>query len=65
MDLREVGWGGIDWINLTQRPMKSSCEHGNELSGSIKCWDITWVIEQMVGYQERLSFTGTVRCNLS
>jgi hypothetical protein len=35
MDLGEVGWGGVDWIGLA---------HGNELSGSIKCWEtIEWL----------------------
>jgi hypothetical protein len=34
MDLREIGCGGMDWINLAQ----DSCEHGDEPSGSIKCW---------------------------
>ena len=34
MDLREVGWGGIDWIDLA---LTSSCECGNEPSGCIKC----------------------------
>jgi hypothetical protein len=32
LDLREIGWGGMDWIDLA--------EHGNEPSGSIKCWKI-------------------------
>jgi hypothetical protein len=33
MDITEIGWGGMDWI-------EGSCEHGNEPSGSIKCWEI-------------------------
>jgi hypothetical protein len=38
MDLREIGWDGMDWINLAQdRDSGVSCEHGNEPSGSIKC----------------------------
>jgi hypothetical protein len=41
MDLREVGWGRMDWIDLAQdRPVESSCEHSNEPSGSIKCWEV-------------------------
>jgi hypothetical protein len=36
MDLRGIGWGGMDWIDLAQGP----CEHGNEPSGSIKYWEI-------------------------
>jgi hypothetical protein len=31
MDLREIGWGGMDWIDLAQ---------DNELSVSIKCWEV-------------------------
>jgi hypothetical protein len=29
MDLREIGWDGMDWIDLAQ---------DKEPSGSIKCW---------------------------
>ena len=32
MDLEEVGRGCGDWMELA-----STCEYGNELSGSIKC----------------------------
>jgi hypothetical protein len=35
MDLRAIGLGGMNWIDLAQ-----SREHGNELSCSIKCWEI-------------------------
>jgi hypothetical protein len=40
MDLREVGWDDVDWIDLAQDkgPVEGSCEHGNKLLGSIKCW---------------------------
>jgi hypothetical protein len=37
MDLVEVGWGDVDWIDLAQ-DRDRSCEFGIELSGSIKCW---------------------------
>jgi hypothetical protein len=39
IDLREIGWGGMDWIDLAQAkgPVESPCEYGNEPSGSIKC----------------------------
>jgi hypothetical protein len=37
MDLVEVGWGDVDWIDLAQG--ESSCEFGIELLGSIKCWE--------------------------
>jgi hypothetical protein len=33
MDLQEVGWRGMDWIDMSQ----DSCECGNEPSGSVKC----------------------------
>jgi hypothetical protein len=35
MDLREIGWSGMDWIDLTQ-----DREHGNEPLRFIKCWEI-------------------------
>jgi hypothetical protein len=37
--LREIGWGVMDWIDLTQDRdyLRALCEHGNEPSGSIKC----------------------------
>jgi hypothetical protein len=39
MDLGEIGWDGADWIDVAQDrdQRRGSCEHGNELSGSIKC----------------------------
>jgi hypothetical protein len=41
MDVRAIGWGGMDWIDLAQdRDQEGPCEHGNEPSGSIKCWKI-------------------------
>jgi hypothetical protein len=38
MDLREIGLGGMDWIDLAQDRDKwmALFEHGNEPSGSIK-----------------------------
>jgi hypothetical protein len=37
MDLREIGWDGVDWIDMAQ---KGSCEHGIEPPGFIKYWDV-------------------------
>jgi hypothetical protein len=33
MDLKEVGWEGMNWIYVAL--VADSCEHGNELSGSL------------------------------
>jgi hypothetical protein len=32
----------MDWIDLAQDrdQWRGSCEHGNEPSGSIKCWEV-------------------------
>jgi hypothetical protein len=40
LDLREIGWDGVDWIDLAQDRdfMEGSFEHGNEPLGSIKSW---------------------------
>jgi hypothetical protein len=35
IDLREIGWGDMDWIDLAE-----NMDHGNEPSVSIKCWEI-------------------------
>jgi hypothetical protein len=42
MDLREIGWGDVDWIDMAQDrdQWRVFCGHGNEPSGSIKCWEI-------------------------
>jgi hypothetical protein len=41
MRLREIGWDGMNWIDLTQdRDKWCSCEHCDESSGSIKCWEV-------------------------
>ena len=38
MNLREVGWKGMDWIDLAEdKRCGGFFECGNELSGSIKC----------------------------
>jgi hypothetical protein len=43
IDLKEIGWDGMHWIDLAQdrdQWRESSCEHGNEPSGSKKCWEV-------------------------
>jgi hypothetical protein len=39
MDLREIGFGDVDWIHWAQD--RGSCEHDNELSGSINAGTLT------------------------
>jgi hypothetical protein len=44
MGLLELGVSVVDWIGLAQNRYRyrySSCELGNEPSGSIKCWETT------------------------
>jgi len=38
MDLREVGCGGLDWIELAQ-DCRTLVSGGNKPSGSVKCGD--------------------------
>jgi hypothetical protein len=38
VDFREIGWDGVDWIDMAQD--RDHCEHGIEPSGSIKCWGV-------------------------
>jgi hypothetical protein len=41
MDLREIGWSGMDWIDLAQdRDQWSALKYGNECLVSIKCLEI-------------------------
>jgi hypothetical protein len=35
-----MGWCGLDLSGSGLGPVKGSCEHGDEPSGSIKCWEI-------------------------
>ena len=39
MDLKEIGWKGVDWINLAEDSDKcqSLCERDDAFSGSILC----------------------------
>jgi hypothetical protein len=50
MDLREKGWGGMDWIDLAQdRDQWRALENTvNEPSGSIKCSEI---LEKLQNWQ--------------
>jgi hypothetical protein len=41
MDFSEIGWNVMDWIDLVQDRdrWRNSCEHSNELLGSIIFWE--------------------------
>jgi hypothetical protein len=44
MDLREIGWKGVDWIHLA-----GSCEHGNEFFSFIKVRELLdWLSDQLL-----------------
>jgi hypothetical protein len=39
MCVRQIGWGGMDWIDMVQdRDQWKTLEHDNEPLGSIKCY---------------------------
>jgi hypothetical protein len=42
MDLRDIAWRDMDWIDLVRDrdQVEGSREHGNEPSGSITFWEI-------------------------
>jgi hypothetical protein len=42
MDLGEMDWSGMDYIDLPQdrNQWGALVNHSNELSGSIKCWEV-------------------------
>jgi hypothetical protein len=46
MDLREIGWDGMDWIELAQDrdQWRALVNTITKLEGSIKCWE---VLEQL------------------
>jgi hypothetical protein len=39
IDLREIGWDGMDWINQAQDRDQWRA-HSDEPSGYLKCWDV-------------------------
>jgi hypothetical protein len=50
MDLRAIGWGVMDWIDVAQD--RNQCEHGNEPLGAIKCWEVLEFTVQLAASQE-------------
>ncbi|KAJ4451561.1 hypothetical protein ANN_03030 [Periplaneta americana] len=53
MDLREVGYDDIDWINLAQDRDQGLCEGGNEPPGSLKATQVKFRVRRAVLVQER------------
>jgi hypothetical protein len=41
-DLREIELDGMDWVDVAvdRTSREGSCKQGNELSGSIKYWEV-------------------------
>jgi hypothetical protein len=39
VDLREIEWDSMDWFDLAHNKDQWRA-HGNEPSGSIKCWEV-------------------------
>jgi hypothetical protein len=35
-----MGWCELDWSVSGLGPVEVSCEHRNEPSGSVKCWEV-------------------------
>jgi hypothetical protein len=42
MDLREIGWDGVDWFDLAEDtgPWRALVNTVMNLRGSIKCWEV-------------------------
>jgi hypothetical protein len=42
IDLREIGWDGMDWIDLGQNrdQWRALVDTVMNLPGSIKCWEV-------------------------
>ena len=66
IDIEDVGWGGVDRIDLAQdRYMwRAVCEWGNGLPGCIKCGGVSWPAEVLLASQERLLLDIVSYCKL-
>jgi hypothetical protein len=42
IDLREIGWGGMKWVDLAQDrdQCKALLKNGDEPAGSLNCWEV-------------------------
>jgi hypothetical protein len=47
IDFREIGWDIVDWIDLARDSdqFEGSCEHGDETSRSLKCWEVPELLD--------------------
>jgi hypothetical protein len=67
LSLWELVRYGLDWSSSGYGTVEGSCEHGNEPSGSIKCWEVLeWFhkrrsLEQVLDPCTELRFTNWVK----
>jgi hypothetical protein len=40
MDLREIGWGGMDWIDLAQHREQWRAVMNTVMNLTINCWEV-------------------------
>jgi len=50
--MREIGWGGTDWMYFTENRdcWIGFCEHSNEPTGFIICGKFLELAEELVAY---------------
>jgi hypothetical protein len=62
MDLRETGWSGMDWINLSEdKNQRRALVNSNEPLGTIKCEEI-WNSCLTGGFTRRAHLHGVSSC---
>ena len=49
-----MGGPGPDFSSSGKEKHPCCCEHGSELSGSIKCWSLFSLTGELAGFQEGL-----------
>jgi hypothetical protein len=55
MDIREIEWGGMDWINLVQDTDKLRALVNTLIFGFHKMLGNSWVVAQLAAAQEELN----------
>jgi hypothetical protein len=53
-------WSGLDRFGSGYGPVEGSCEHGNEPSGSIKCWEVLEMPRNWRPQLHGVSMTGKI-----